>query len=295
MQLTDTSQKSKIVTLKLKPGAHTDKNQTASLDTQIFGVGELLEQVLRHLDLKTLISAEIDCKEWRDFILRIKMLQDVKKSSFAKPATFKEAVALGMVGDEDYVVVSEDDKPAIAVLNRGLAEFVGNEDKSSEVEYPYVKMKLTSEVFPFTSSAKPRRGDWEHMYLSQPPPRSASFKFPFAECLRKGYNELVANVQSNTAVDDDRWHDVEGLTVGEIMDEQEKPWADTVSIQWWRSEIFIPGRAMRYSDTLPSMRTRALSVEMALSMALSTEMALSTVLALLTREALTMRKSNSSK
>ena len=78
----------------------------------------MFEHILVNLDFATLLLAQRVSTAWRDFI---KDNDNLQKKLFLKPATFKEAVGLGMVEDGDVVMTSPcaGSGEEVRVLNHG--------------------------------------------------------------------------------------------------------------------------------------------------------------------------------
>ena len=152
----------------------TPESNTA---TAAFAIPELLEHILLHLDFKTLLFSQRVNKTWSLSIQGSKKLQ---QKLFSIPATLEEAKTLGMMAEENYVLVynegdayniSSADNELMGVLNTHILAYQG----VNQVYDNSSVFKLTGTILKDTTSGRHKRASWERMYLSQPPMSPAYF------------------------------------------------------------------------------------------------------------------------
>ena len=147
----------------------TDNSETAShADAEaVFSIPELFETILVEVDFKTLLLAQRISKHWLAFISGTAKLQ--KKLSKKPVATFDEALALGMVEDDDFIMIDDSSTylVPVAVVKPHLLYCTATWCIGAE---------LSQKVLPSTISAKKGMCSWGTMYSAQPPQNNALFK-----------------------------------------------------------------------------------------------------------------------
>lgn len=156
--------------------APSDKCNSHESITRTLAISELLEMILLHLDMKTLLLAQRANIQWRNAIATSSKLQ--KKLFFLPVQSFNEAVSLNMVGNNTVVNVWIRGPPQDIVLPNPLLHdydvedendhIGGIEEKVSERSAFHLPLSIVQGMPAFQRG----KSSWERMFITQPPESS---------------------------------------------------------------------------------------------------------------------------
>ncbi|KAK4902713.1 hypothetical protein LTR27_000652 [Elasticomyces elasticus] len=132
---------------------------------RVFGIGELFDDILKHVDMKTLLLSQRVSRSWKTSITRSNMMQ---KKLFLKPADLKEMKRLVAAENDDTTMLyarkgSSDSEPNVRILNPLLF---------GRVDSRYGRASAGIGLRGHRGLSDCRLGDrpsWENMLLVNPP------------------------------------------------------------------------------------------------------------------------------
>ena len=232
----------------LSPSAQSFEATTATLET-----GELLEMILKALEIRTLLLAQRVCRAWRQII---SANSDLQKKLYLKPASYDEMIVLGISASDDVIIRPADaekarspwdsDNPDSEDLREWTVNpLVAERVDSTVIDNPFIGLK--ADILPHTVSARRGKASWERMYICQPPKHFWNYEVVLGHCIDTEpdcYETSKGTMQHEMygkTVCKDFQLELFGLPLRDIMDRIETDIEDDYHYTvWWARTLIEP-------------------------------------------------------